>query len=200
MSNSRLYEECTVIDINDPKKLKRVKVRFDRNGVESGWIKAFHPVFGSGRNGTYGKLKKDDVVIVSFLDYPRNLKPFIFAKNKSANDSIVSEDSDVMFFRGHKISFKDDCIDISFKSEIEVTDNDKDVTDNRTTIRLKSDSIEFLTALPFQEIKIGSLNLLEWLMSHTIVGSFGIPLVVTPPDIQKVANGILTSKKITFGG
>ena len=148
----------------------RIKVQFLNDSLShDDWLSCNQTVYGETSEGLHTKMAVNDWVVISFLDYPEQQKPFVLGKLQTTGDRITVSDDTVIKYN-----------DITVKFE-----NNKITFENANA--------------PFQEIVFGGLQLFNFLAGLQCVGNLGLPAPVQPAQITQITNAIANSKKITFG-
>jgi len=116
MKQNRFYYLAKVSDINDPDDKGRCKVEIIENElVIDKWLQVITTFYSANDQGWHGLLAVDDVVRISFLDYPENQQPVIDGKLQSNNQSHTRDGKDRMHFFDHEIVFSAESINITHK-------------------------------------------------------------------------------------
>ena len=163
-----LYEFAKVTSIFDPEDKGRVQVSFLRNELELDWIPLVDSLFSKGDNGWDGELEENDIVIISFFDYPDNQKPFVFGKPKSKNQTSKRDGKETLKIKGHKVIFDNDSVTIQNKNGL------SEVKINESDIEIKAGSEIAFTAVRWETLQ-------AWLSAHTHVGNLSFP--TSPPIV-----------------
>lgn len=180
------YRSATIIDIDDPDDKGRVKIKFlDDNTEPDRWLTVFDSFYSSGEHGWNGILGLGDNVRISFFDWPYCQKPVIDGKAKTTNNSLVRDEKETMFVKGHKVIFSDDGVKIEQK--------------DGTTLNVEKDAVHLHATTKFNDIEIGGLKLLDFLSKLTTVGNLGLVCPVSPELILQIEAAILASTDVKIG-
>ncbi len=156
-----LYQSAKVTSIKDPEDKGRVKCQFYIDDIETeDFVVLVDSFYSGGDNGWNGQLAVDDNIIISFLDYPKCQKPFVFGKPKSNNQSIKREDNETLKIKDHIVEFSKDSVTIKHK-------------DKKSSIILDSDTITIQSnpSAPFTLVRAEVLK--TWLTTHVHLGNLG---------------------------
>lgn len=158
-----LYEQCQVTDIKDPEDKGRVKVKFLRTDMTTEtWIPLVDSVFSKGDNGWDGELAVDDLIVISFFDYPENQKPFVFGKVKSKSQTAKREGKETLKIKDHKVIFEDDKVTVVHKNGKTMTVIEDGV------VKISSDGTS-----PYVVVRGEILK--EYLQNLFVIGNMGYP-------------------------
>lgn len=158
-----LYELCEVLEINDGEDKGRVRVKFLRTGLETeSFIPLVDSMFSKGDNGWDGELEKDDIIVVSFFDYPENQKPFVFGKVKSKSQTSKREGKETLKIKDHKIIFEDNKVTVIHKN-------------GKTNIILEDGVVKVSSDGTSNYVMVRGELLKSWLNSLFVLGNLGYP-------------------------
>jgi hypothetical protein len=175
-----LYEQCQVTDIKDPEDKGRVKVKFLRTDMTTEtWIPLVDSVFSKGDNGWDGELAVDDLIVISFFDYPENQKPFVFGKVKSKSQTAKREGKETLKIKDHKVIFEDDKVTVIHKNA-----KTKMILEDGV-VKISSDGTNLYSAVRLETLKL-------WLTTHFHLGNLGYPVATTEasafPWVDEIAS------------
>jgi len=174
MNIPRLYYECQILS-SDGKG--RYKIKFLENGFTPDvYIQAIQTSEGDGKEGEHGKYGEDDIVILSFLDYPQSQKPFIAGKFSGETQRYDATSQSTIMWKDHTLIFKDDSLEISHE--------------DGTKITIEAGKIKLSKEGAFTKINYGNQDIIETLV--TLIGNLGFPIVTT-----QILNLIENQKNLT---
>lgn len=158
-----LYEQCQVTDIKDPEDKGRVKVKFLRTDMTTEtWIPLVDSVFSKGDNGWDGELAVDDLIVISFFDYPENQKPFVFGKVKSKSQTAKREGRETLKIKNHQVIFEDNKVTVVHKN-------------GKTKMILEDGVVKVSSDGTSNYVVVRGELLKSWLNSLFVLGNMGYP-------------------------
>jgi len=174
MNIPRLYYECQILS-SDGKG--RYKIKFLENGFTPDvYIQAIQTSEGDGKEGEHGKYGEDDIVLLSFKDYPQSQKPFIVGKLSTEAQRYDSSEKSTIMWKNHTIVFSDDSVEISNSSGIKLVVAD-------SSISLEGGS--------FTQFNFDLIDLIKTFNEHIHVGNLGYgvapTLTLLPVAFNKVS-------------
>ena len=152
-----MYYECKIVS-SDGKG--RYKVEFLENGFKPDvYIQAIQTSEGSEKEGTHSKYGVNDIVILSFLDYPQSQKPFIAGKFSTEVQRYDASSESTIMWKNHTIKFQDNVLEVS--------------NEDGTKITIENGKISLESSSTFSKINLDSLDLINWLKTLTVIGNLG---------------------------
>lgn len=151
------YQPSTVTSIEDPLDKGRVKITFQKTGVEyQDWVSIQDSFFSKEDNGWHGELAVGDEVLVAFIDWPTCQKPFVDKKIRSKQNAIARDGKEFLRIKGHKIEFQDS------KVIIQHSNGNETITLNNGDIEVKNGSAASGVVLSMSGNKFKVANGATW--------------------------------------
>jgi len=149
--------------------------------------------------GKCGTPDIDDLVYVDFIDQFQQ-KPVYFGQ---VNYEKTSGSSVEDLYNGYALPAarnQDDKIEETRRHNTEVVKGKKRIyADGDLQIDYEVNKITFKSNTPFQDITIGGMKLLDFLVNMSVIGNMGLPAYLSPADLLKLANAIGASTEIKIG-
>ena len=142
----QLYYQAKVTEVDGKGRCKAKYLQLEQAGydVETGWIQTLSTVYGEGQEGLHSKLSTNDIIIISFLDFPTNQFPFVIGKLQKEVEIIDVTDQSVLTYNDHTVTFNTDNIEITHKngnSYIKI-ESDTITIEGSSTIKLGENASE----------------------------------------------------------
>ena len=142
----QLYYQAKVTEVDGKGRCKAKYLQLEQAGydVETGWLQTLTTVYGEGQEGLHSKLSTNDIIIISFLDFPTNQFPFVVGKLQKEVERIDVTEQSIITYNEHTVTFNTDNIEIKHKngnSYIKI-ESDTITIEGSSTIKLGENASE----------------------------------------------------------